>query len=150
VPVVKVATGAALLAAIVASSAPADADTEIPTGQYTVLYPDNGKTTAWLFVPCGSDCIRATSQDGGTFVISWEFRLANGRWTHSGTAQAPCPNGVSAPVNVNYSFDAVSLAGEAQTTATDACSGEPGKTFTRPFQLSKAVATPDRGPAAGE
>jgi hypothetical protein len=137
----RLAAGAALLgaAAFITSSTPAHADPEVPNGRYNVLYPDNDKSTAWLFVPCGSDCTLATSQDGGTFVISWEFNLANGRWTHSGVAQAPCPNGASAPVTVNYSFDAVSLAGEAQTTTPpDTCSGEPGKTFTRPFQLSKA------------
>ncbi|HEV7361164.1 MAG TPA: hypothetical protein VGN92_08730 [Mycobacterium sp.] len=137
----KLAAGAALLgaAAIITSSTPAHAAPEVPIGRYNVLYPDNDKSTAWLFVPCGSDCALATSQDGGTFIISWEFHLANGRWTHSGIAQAPCPNGASAPVTVNYSFDAVSLAGEGQTTTTsDACSGEPGKTFTRQFQLSKA------------
>jgi len=135
----KLTAGAALVAAFIASSTPAHAAPEIPTGRYNVLYSDNDKSTAWLFVPCGSDCILATSQDGGTFVISWEFDLANGRWTHSGTAQAPCPNGASGPVIVNYSFDAVSLAGEGQTTTSpDGCSGEPGKTFTRPFQLSKA------------
>jgi hypothetical protein len=137
----RLAAGAALLgaAAFITSSTPAHADPEVPNGRYNVLYPDNDKSTAWLFVPCGSDCTLATSQDGGTFVISWEFNLANGRWTHSGVAQAPCPNGASAPVTVNYSFDAVSLAGEAQTTTPpDTCSGEPSKTFTRPFQLSKA------------
>jgi hypothetical protein len=147
---VRIAAGAALLAAFIASAVPAGADPEVPSGRYNVLYAGSTKPTAWLFAPCGSDCTRATSQDGGTFVISWEFHLANGRWTHSGTAQAPCPNGASAPVNVNYSFDAVTLAGEGQSTATDACSGEPGKTFTRPFQLSKASATPDPGPATGE
>ncbi|WAC91955.1 hypothetical protein [Mycobacterium sp. Aquia_213] len=131
---------AALLgaAALIASSAAANADPEVLNGRYNVLYANSDKPTAWFFVPCGSDCTRATSQDGGTFVISWEFQLANGRWTHSGTAQVPCPNGASAPATVNYSFDAVSLAGEGQTTTSDACSGAPGKTFTRQFQLSKA------------
>lgn len=132
------AAGAALVAAFVASSTPASANPEVLNGRYNVLYADNAKPTAWLFVPCGSDCILATSQDGGTFVISWEFHLANGRWTHIGTSQVPCPNGASAPATVNYSFDAVSLAGEGQTTASDACSGQPGMTFTRSFQLSKA------------
>lgn len=132
------AVGAALVAAFITSSTPSHANPEVLNGRYNVLYADNDKPTAWLFVPCGSDCILATSQDGGTFVISWEFHLANGRWTHSGTAQAPCPNGASAPVTVNYSFDAVSLAGEGQQTTTDACGGEPGKTVTRSFQLSKA------------
>lgn len=132
--------GAALLgaAAFITSSTPAHAAPEVPNGRYNVVYRDNDKSTAWLFVPCGSDCTLATSQDGGTFVISWEFQLANGRWTHSGTANAPCANGALAPVTVNYSFDAVSLAGEGQTTTSDACSGEPSKTFTRQFQLSKA------------
>ncbi|MBV8789894.1 MAG: hypothetical protein JOZ00_24835 [Mycobacterium sp.] len=138
----RLAAGAALIAAFGTTSTPAHAGTEVPTGRYNVLYQDNNKSTVWLFVPCGSDCALATSQDGGNFVISWEFDLANGRWTHSGTAQAPCGNGASvseAPVTVNYSFDAVTLAGEARTTASpDACSGEPGKTFTRSFQLSKA------------
>ncbi|ORA18089.1 hypothetical protein [Mycobacterium arosiense] len=134
------AVGAALLsaAAFIASSPPANANPEVLNGRYNVLYADSDKPTAWLFVPCGSDCTRATSQDGGTFVISWDFYLANGRWTHSGTSRVPCPNGASAPATVNYSFDAVSLAGEGQTTTSDACNGEPGKTFTRPFQLSKA------------
>jgi hypothetical protein len=135
----RLAAGAALLAAAAfITSPPAHADPEVLNGRYNVHYADNDKPTAWLFVPCGSDCTRATSQDGGTFVISWEFQLANGRWTHSGTAQAPCPHGASAPVTVNYSFDAVSLAGEGQTTSSEACSGEPSKTFTRQFQLSKA------------
>lgn len=135
----RLAAGAALLAAFVTSSTPAHAAPEVPNGQYNVLYADNDKTTTWLFVPCGSDCTLATSQDGGTFVISWEFHLANGRWTHSGMTHAPCPNGASGPVTVNYSFDAVSLAGEGQQTTTpDTCSGEPAKTFTRSFQLSKA------------
>jgi hypothetical protein len=136
----RTAAGAALLGAValIVSSTPAHADPEVPNGRYNVLYTDNDKSTAWLFVPCGSDCTLATSQDGGTFVISWEFDLANGRWTHSGMTQAPCPNGASGPVTVNYSFDAVSLAGEGrQTTTSDACSGEPAKTFTRSFQLSK-------------
>lgn len=133
------AAGAALIAASIASSTPANAAVEVPNGRYNVHYTDNDKSTAWLFVACGSDCTFATSQDGGTFVISWEFYLANGRWTHTGTSQAPCPSGASAPVAVNYSFDAVSLAGEGQQTTTpDACSGEPGRTFTRQFQLSKA------------
>ncbi|GLE53898.1 hypothetical protein [Mycobacterium montefiorense] len=137
----RLAAGAALLAgaAFITSSTPANANPEVLNGRYNVRYADNDKSTAWLFVPCGSDCILATSQDGGTFVISWEFHLANGRWTHTGTAQVPCPNGASAPVTVDYSFDAVSLAGEGQqTTTSDACGAEPGKTFTRPFQLSKA------------
>jgi hypothetical protein len=150
VPAAKIGAGAALLAAFVASAVPANAAPEVLNGQYDVLYADNNKPTTWLFVPCGSDCTLATSQGGGTFVISWEFHLANGRWTHVGTAQAPCPNGASAPVNVNYSFDAVTLAGEGQQTAADGCGGDPAKTFTRSFQLSKATATPDRGPAAGE
>lgn len=135
----RLAAGAALIGAFIMSSTPANAAPEVPNGRYDVHYADNDKSTAWLFVACGSDCTFATSQDGGTFVISWEFYLANGRWTHTGTAQAPCPNGGSAPVTVNYSFDAVSLVGEGQqTTAPDACSGEPGRTFTRSFQLSKA------------
>lgn len=134
----RLAAGAALTAAFLASSPPAHANPEVLNGRYNVLYADNDKPTAWLFVPCGSDCTRATSQDGGTLVTSWEFHFANGRWTHSGTAQAQCPNGVIAPVTVDYSFDAVSLAGEGQQTTTDACGGEPGKTVTRPFQLSKA------------
>ncbi|WP_297599012.1 hypothetical protein [Mycobacterium sp.] len=134
----RLAVGAALVAAFIASSTPSHANPEVLNGRYNVLYAGNDKPTAWLFVPCGSDCILATSQDGGTFVISWEFHLANGRWTHSGTAQAPCPNGASAPVTVNYSFDAVSLAGEGQQTTTDACGSEAGKTSTRSFQLSKA------------
>ena len=136
----RLAAGAALLGAAVfaTSPTPAHADHEVPNGRYNVLYQDNDKPTAWLFVPCGSDCTLATSQDGGTFVISWEFHLANGRWTHSGTAQTRCPNGASAPVTVNYSFDAVSLAGEGQTTTSDVCGDEPGRTFTRSFQLSKA------------
>ncbi|WP_406813730.1 hypothetical protein [Mycobacterium sp. M23085] len=124
-------------AAFVASSTPARANPEVPIGRYNVLYADSDKPTAWLFAPCGSDCTLATSQDGGTFVISWEFDLANGRWTHSGVAQVPCPNGASAPATVNYSFDAVSLAGEGQTTS-DACGGEPVRTSTRSFQLIKA------------
>lgn len=130
--------GALLVAAALLTPAPSHANPEVLNGRYNVLYADNDKPTAWLFVPCGSDCTLATSQDGGTFVISWEFHLANGRWTHTGTAPAPCPNGASAPVTVNYSFDAVSLAGEGQQTTTDACGGEPGKTTTRSFQLSKA------------
>lgn len=134
----RLAAGAALVAAFVTSSAPSHASPEVLNGRYNVLYADNDKPTAWLFVPCGSDCTLATSQDGGTFVISWEFHLADGRWTHSGTSQAPCPNGASAPVTVNYSFDAVSLAGEGQQTTTDACGPEVGRTFTRSFQLSKA------------
>jgi hypothetical protein len=135
----RLAASAALIVAFITSSTPANAAPEVPNGRYNVHYTDNDKSTAWLFVPCGSDCTFATSQDGGTFVISWEFYLANGRWTHTGTADAPCPSGASAPVTVNYSFDAVSLAGEGQqTTAPQACSGEPGRTFTRPFQLSKA------------
>lgn len=136
----RLAAGAALLsaAAFIASSPPANAKPEVLNGRYNVLYAGNDKPTAWLFVPCGSDCTRATSQDGGTFVISWDFYFADGRWTHSGTSQVPCPNGASAPATVNYSFDAVSLAGEGQTTTSDACGGEPGTTFTRSFQLSKA------------
>lgn len=130
--------GVLLVAAALLTPAPSHANPEVLNGRYNVLYADNDKPTAWLFVPCGSDCTLATSQDGGTFVISWEFHLANGRWAHTGTAPAPCPNGASAPVTVNYSFDAVSLAGEGQQTTTDACGGEPGKTTTRSFQLSKA------------
>jgi hypothetical protein len=133
------AAAAALLsaAALIASSPPANANPEVLNGRYNVLYADTDKPTAWLFVPCGSDCTRATSQDGGTFVISWDFYLANGRWTHTGTSRVPCPNGALTPATVDYSFDAVSLAGAGQTTS-DPCSGEPGMTFTRSFQLSKA------------
>ncbi|WP_231986557.1 hypothetical protein [Mycobacterium sp. 852002-40037_SCH5390672] len=136
---IKRRLAAALLGAIagIGPSIPAHAVPEVLNGRYIVSYPDNGKTTAWLFVPCGSDCTLATSQGGGAFVTSWEFHLANGRWTYNGPAQAPCPNGAPAPVTVNYSFDAVSLAGEGQTTTTDACGGEPGQTFSRSFQLTK-------------
>ncbi|WP_253866815.1 hypothetical protein [Mycobacterium asiaticum] len=131
--------GAAALAtaAVIASPTPAHAEPEVLIGRYSVQYAGSDKPTAWLFVPCGSDCTRATSQDGGTFVISWEFQLANGRWTHNGTTQVPCPNGASTPATVHYSFDAVTLAGEGET-ATSGCGGEPGDTFTRRFQLSKA------------
>ncbi|MGV0070122.1 hypothetical protein ACRU44_20580 [Mycobacterium colombiense] len=133
----RLAAGAALVAAFLASSTPAHANPEVPNGRYTVLYTDSDKATAWVFAPCGSDCTLATSQDGGTFVISWEFHLADGRWSHSGPAQAPCANGASAPATVDYSFDAVSLAGEGRTTTTDACGGTPGTTVTRAFQLTK-------------
>jgi hypothetical protein len=131
--VAGIAAVAALGAVPLANADPSEA----LSGRYTVSYPDNGKTTTWLFVPCGTDCSIATSQDGGYFVSGWEFHLANGRWTHVGPAQAPCPNGKPAAVNVNYSFDAVSLAGDGSTTTTDACGGEPGKTFTRAFKLTK-------------
>ncbi|ORJ53230.1 hypothetical protein [Mycobacterium simiae] len=132
------AAGAALLgAAAVSTSSPAHANPEVLNGRYNVLYAGSDKPTAWLFVPCGSDCTLATSQDGGTFVISWEFQLANGRWTHRGTAPVPCPNGASAPAAVNYSFDAVTLAGEGETT-TPECGADPGQVVTRQFQLSKA------------
>jgi hypothetical protein len=134
----RLAAAAVLLgAAGVTLPTAAYAAPDVPVGRYTVSYPDNGKTTTWLLVPCGSDCIIATSQDGGYFVSGWEFDLANGRWTHSGPAHAPCPNGTPAPVTVNYSFDAVSLAGTGSTTTTDAC-GEPGQTLTRSFTLTKA------------
>ncbi|OBI11293.1 hypothetical protein A5714_16570 [Mycobacterium sp. E2462] len=128
--------GALVVAAALAPAAPAHAAPEVPMGRYTVLYTDNDKTTAWVFAPCGSDCTVATSQDGGNFVISWEFDLVAGRWTHSGAAQAPCANGASAPATVDYSFDAVSLAGEGRTTMSAGC-GEPGSTVTRAFQLTK-------------
>lgn len=132
------AAGAAVLAtAAVSTWSPANADPEVLNGRYDVLYADSDKPTAWLFVPCGSDCTLATSQDGGTFVISWEFQLANGRWTHTGTAPVPCPNGASAPAAVNYSFDAVTLAGAGETT-TPECGAEPGRVVTRQFQLTKA------------
>jgi hypothetical protein len=137
VRLIRLVAGVACVAALgVGPVATADPSAAL-TGRYTVTYPDNGKTTTWLFVPCGTDCSIATSQDGGYFVSGWEFHLANGRWTHAGPAQAPCPNGKPAPVTVNYSFDAVSLAGDGSTTTTDACGGEPGKTFTRAFTLSK-------------
>jgi hypothetical protein len=133
-----VAGGVLLMVAGLASPTLAYAGPDVPTGPYRVFYPDNGKTTTWLFAPCGSDCTIATSNDGGTFVSGWEFHLNNNRWSYSGTAQAPCPNGAPAPVTVNYSFDAVSLAGDGQTTTTDACGGQPGKSFTRSFRLTKA------------
>lgn len=134
----RVITGGALLvAAALFPPAPAHAAPEVPMGRYTVLYTDNGKATAWMFAPCGSDCTLATSQDGGNFVISWEFDLVDGRWTHTGQAQAPCANGASTPATVDYSFDAVSLAGEGRTTTSDGC-GQPGSTVTRAFQLTKS------------
>ncbi|BBZ72398.1 hypothetical protein [Mycobacterium paraseoulense] len=129
--------GALLVAAALITPIPAHAAPEVPSGRYTVLYTDSDKSTNWLFAPCGSDCTLATSQDGGTFVISWEFDLANGRWTHSGATQAPCANGASVPATVDYSFDAVSLAGEGTTTTSDGCGG-PGSTVTRPFRLIKS------------
>ncbi|MDM4140986.1 MULTISPECIES: hypothetical protein [Mycobacterium] len=133
----RLAAGAALTAAFLASPPPARANPEVPMGRYTVLYTDSDNATAWVFVPCGSDCTLATSQGGGTFVISWEFHLADGRWSHSGPAQAPCANGASVPATVDYSFDAVSLAGEGRTTLADGCGGAPGTTVTRAFQLTK-------------
>ncbi|BBY03139.1 hypothetical protein [Mycobacterium seoulense] len=129
--------GALLVAAALITPVPAHAAPEVPSGRYTVLYTDSDKSTNWLFAPCGSDCTLATSQDGGTFVISWEFDLANGRWTHSGATRAPCANGASVPATVDYSFDAVSLAGEGRTTTSDGCGG-PGSTVTRPFRLIKS------------
>lgn len=129
--------GALLAATALMTAAPAHAAPAVPSGRYTVLYTDSDTVTYWLFAPCGSDCTLATSQDGGTFVISWEFDLANGRWTHTGATQAPCANGASVPATVDYSFDAVSLAGEGRTTTSDGCGG-PGSTVTRPFRLTKA------------
>jgi hypothetical protein len=120
------------------SPATAHAEPQVPDGAYTITFSDDGVPIAWQFTPCGSDCTVANSP-GSSLVANWRFQLAGGRWTYSGPQQIPCPHGEGAvPVVMTYSFDADSLAGDAQALTTgDGCGRAAEQALTRPFRLIK-------------
>lgn len=122
----------------VLAPATAHAEPAVPVGAYDIAFSDDGMPIAWEFTPCGVDCTVANSP-GSTLVTDWRFQFAGGRWTYSGPQRIPCPNGEGAvPVVMTYSFDASSLAGEAQALTTgDGCGRAAEQALTRPFQLVK-------------
>ncbi|WP_197512590.1 hypothetical protein [Mycobacterium sp. 852002-10029_SCH5224772] len=121
-----------------------------PTAHADMLYAnysvnsdrDPGHFWVWSINPCfpnqpGCLQIYATPQPNGqATVYRGEARLSNGRYTMA----VDVPDGVRCvvqffPSHDVYSWDAVTLAGQVDSTFDTGCGGGPGGTNSWPFSL---------------
>jgi hypothetical protein len=103
---------------------------------------DTGHSWIWSINPCtpkGPGCVTvyATPQPNGQ-ATPWkaDAHLSNGRYTMA----VDVPDGVRCvvqffPSHDVYSWDAVTLAGQVDSTFDTGCGGGPGGTDTYPFSL---------------
>lgn len=103
---------------------------------------DPGHSWIWSISPCtpaGPGCVSvyATPQPNGqATVYRGEAHLSNGRYTLA----VDVPDGVRCvvqffPSHDVYTWDAVTLAGQVDSTFDTGCGGGPGGTDTYPFSL---------------
>ena len=135
------AVSIALATAALTVTPTAQADTII--GNYRVDTPrDTGHLWVWSLNPCGfgtPGCLSvyATPQPNGQAVV-WraEAHLVNGRYNFA----VDVPDGVRCvvqffPSHDVYSFDAVTLTGQVDSTFDRGCGDAPGGTNSYPFSL---------------
>jgi hypothetical protein len=125
-----VAVAALLGAMAVGFAGPAWAEDLIP-GKYTVtrsgpIAPAMAAGTAptmWTVSRCGSDCAQVI----GDNAVTWEVRLADGRWTGSGKRPdaVDCKNGTAVPGTSELSLDAQTLRGTVISTSDGPACGSP-------------------------
>lgn len=139
-----VSTVFALGVVAAASAVPARADDGL-AGTYTVV--TKGTPSTWqIESSCSPSCVaRIHSSDGWTGYA----RPGDGRWTMAvyvahwdKSSYAPDPaycmaNGGNQPMNQNWSWDAVTLAGTVETIRSDQCGG-PVTIDRAPIRLVKA------------
>ena len=109
------------------------------SGPYKVTY-SRGTPADWVFTACGPGCASASSaNDKRRVVDGWEFRLNGNTWSFAGVRTIRCSPTQDIPAQVDYSFDAGSLAGTATATLTTVtCGTAPlGQAVSIPFQLAK-------------
>jgi hypothetical protein len=124
--------------------------TVTPTAHADIIYSnyhldtprDPGHFWVWSINPCtapspGCLSVYATPQPNGqATVYRGEAHLVNGRYTFS----VDQPDGVRCvvqffPSHDVYSWDAVTLAGQVDSTFDTGCGGSPGGTNSWPFHL---------------
>lgn len=105
---------------------------------------DPGHTWFWSIVPCtprepGCVTIQGVpTPNGQAAPFKTDAHLANGRYTMA----VDVPDGVRCvvqffPSHDVYSWDAVTLAGQVDSTFDTGCGGAPGGTTTYPFSLMR-------------
>lgn len=135
------AVSLALATAALTVTPSANADTVI--GNYRLdTNRDPGHSWIWSINPCtpqAAGCLHiyATPQPNGqAAVYQGDAHLSNGRYTLA----VDVPDGVRCvvqffPSHDVYSWDAVTLAGQVDSTFDTGCGGGPGGTTTYPFSL---------------
>jgi hypothetical protein len=132
---------ATLATAALIVTPPANADM-IYSNYHLAINRDTGHFWIWSISPCtpaGPGCVSvyATPQPNGqATVYRGEAHLANGRYTFA----TDIPDGVRCvvqffPSHDVYSWDAVTLAGQLDSTFDTGCGGGPGGAASYPFQL---------------
>ncbi|MDT5014440.1 MAG: hypothetical protein QOD39_600 [Mycobacterium sp.] len=138
------ALGSVLIGAVATMTSPitANAAPETPSGAYqsTEHFPGEAdRSGTWHFSPCGPTCTVLTNADGAgsAYYHNWKFTLNNGSWTYSGQQQSPCFQGGTAPIAIEASFDANTLAGQQQKTYLGDCGTGPLPSSNTTFELTK-------------
>lgn len=122
----SVAAAGVLGATAVGLAGPAGAETLVD-GMYGVdrsgvTQPGNAPT-AWTVKRCGAGCAQIVGDDG----VTWDARLANGKWTaelHRNNA-VNCRNGYFAPGTSEFSLDDQTLRGTIVSTSDGPACGSP-------------------------
>jgi hypothetical protein len=139
------ALGSVLIGAVATMTSPvaANAAPETPSGAYQSAehFPGEAdvRSGTWHFSPCGPTCTVLTNADGAgsNYYHNWKFTLNNGSWTYSGQQQSPCFQGGTAPIAIEASFDANTLAGQQQQTYLGDCGTGPLPSSNTTFELTK-------------
>jgi hypothetical protein len=121
-----VAVAVLLGATAVGFAGPAWSD-ELTAGFYSVtrsgVTQPGTAPMMWSVHPCGTGCVQVVGDNS----VTWDARLADGRWTatrHSADA-VDCRNGTSAPGTSVFSLDAQTLKGTIVSTSDGPACGSP-------------------------
>ncbi len=149
---IRVAIASAFIAAPVAGAGPATAADTTTLGTYTFEAGD-GEAATWTLSPCVEDtdnCVRV-SETGSSKRAPWSANayITVGSWILF-VEQADailCEDGTAVAGNNNYSWDAVTLTGNASINSPGACGAE-GESIAIPFTLTKTGSGPVQYPTA--
>lgn len=147
---IRIAVGTAIAVGTVGLAAPAIADDDA-FGTYTFV-ADDGETATWTLTPCAGDapgCARV-SETGNSKRAPWsgDAHWSVGSWILF-VQQADailCEDGTSAPGSNTYSWDGVTLSGNASIIPGGAC-GMKAANVSIPFRLNRIGGAPAQPPA---
>lgn len=109
----------------------ADPGADELSGPYTISNPQNGKTEAVTFSPCGPGCATTTA-----WGRPLEFHLADGMWSAHSTQFVDC-DGRDGQTTIRF-MSGPNAIGSLVHTFPEGCAGEPpGYTDTIPIMVAK-------------